>query len=126
MSFDWRNYLKLAEYLYLNIDSEAACRTGISRAYYSVLCAAKVFCLNEKILSLHETRGSQVHRNVINSLIDHQERDFVKIGKKLETLREKRNDADYDSFKKGLDKKELCITIEMSKDIFTMIEDLHA
>src|SRR5690606_6773141 len=105
MSFDWKNYLRLAEYLYSNVDSEAAYRTGISRAYYSVFCAAKLFCINEKILSQGQTKGSHVHRNVISALISHEEREFKRIGKKLETLREKRNEADYDPFKKGLDKK---------------------
>lgn len=45
MSFDWKKYLELAEYIYENSsilpDKEACYRTSVSRAYYAAFCIAR-------------------------------------------------------------------------------------
>lgn len=124
MRFEWKSFLDIAEYLQDNLENEASFRSGISRAYYSVFCSAKLFCIDEKIVTAKEVSGPQAHTVVINSLMNHAEKDFKSIGKKLQTLRLRRNEADYDSYRKGIDKKYLISTIEMSKDVFKSLDDL--
>lgn len=124
MSFDFKEYLVIAEYLHANVRSEASIRTAISRAYYSVFSAAKSFCLNEKIINTFESKGPNCHAKVIDGLVAHDDRSIKAVGKKLESLREKRNDADYDSYNKEMTTSTLSGVIYMTKDVFSRLEEL--
>jgi uncharacterized protein (UPF0332 family) len=97
MSFDWREYLELAEEL--SERSEEACwRSAISRAYYS---AFKEFSL----LSGLSFRGENSHKKLTDefknpdeSLSENLElpsNQIMTIGSILNELRMKRNEADY-------------------------------
>jgi len=95
MSFDWKNYLHLAEHLPATTcrgGVEARLRTSISRAYYAVFCQARNNLLSEgKSLS-----GMDQHQSVIAML--HESGDGLKrkIATELGRLRRNRNKADYD------------------------------
>lgn len=124
MSFDWLDYLKFAEHIHKEYNCEAAIRSGVSRSYYSIFSTAKLFCLSENLITTKESKSSKCHQTVIEVLKDHDELDFVKIGKKLETLRERRNDADYEKFSRGFDSRFLISTIELTKETFEIINSL--
>ena len=61
MSFDWAEYYVLAKRLRQE-DSEAARRTAISRAYYSVFCQARDYLLSEGVIL--STMGPSSHKQV--------------------------------------------------------------
>jgi uncharacterized protein (UPF0332 family) len=98
MSFDWKDYVHLAEDL-LNRPEESYLRSAISRAYYGVFCIAR----NRK--GHKEFAGSNVHWTVINEYKNSSDRNERNIGRILDNLRRSRNDADYNedkSIDKGL------------------------
>jgi len=91
MSFDWKEYVYLAEDL-LNRGEEACLRSSISRAYYGVYCSAR----NKKNYQHYKPRrGENIHRIVIDSYKNSKNREEQKIGKNLDQLRRSRNHADY-------------------------------
>ncbi|NIT62022.1 MAG: hypothetical protein GWN00_39260 [Aliifodinibius sp.] len=96
MSFDWRHYFELAEYMQTNADSfpdaEACYRSVISRAYYAVYCLARNFVKNVDRQDFY----SDDHQKVQNYLLQHQDRMRKRVGNQLKTLRQHRNKADYD------------------------------
>jgi hypothetical protein len=59
MTFDWYQYLALAEYLYDNCDTfpnrEACLRAAISKAYYAAFCSARNYARDFDRLVLDET-----------------------------------------------------------------------
>lgn len=88
MSFDWKDYVYLAEEL-LGRQEESALRSSISRAYYGVFCIAR----NKK--GYKNYTGSNVHLTVINAYKNSQDRNEQSIGQTLDKLRKSRNKADY-------------------------------
>ena len=68
MSFDWADYLQLAEALARNPalpgPEEAALRSAISRAYYATYCSARDLAAGRGELTL--TRLSSDHARVID------------------------------------------------------------
>ena len=98
MSFDWSDFLKLAESLAraerASSLEEAALRSAVSRAYYAAFCASRNHArdLGEIIL----TRGPRDHGIVQDHYQHSRVRDYQKIGAWLERLRDNRNCADYD------------------------------
>lgn len=125
MSFNFREYLGVAEFLLTNLDTEASIRSGISRAYYSSLNAATRLCLFERIINNLELRSGDTHKKIIDCLKNHDVREFKSIGKKIESLKIKRVDADYKPFAKDMDRKTLVYVIEMSKEIHATIDELN-
>ena len=65
-------------------------RSGISRAYYGVFCIAR----DKK--ELKNYRGPNTHWHVINQYQNSNNPKEKRIGKNLDNLRKRRNDADYD------------------------------
>ena len=88
MSFDWKDYVYLAEDL-LNRAEESYLRSSISRAYYGVFCIAR----NRK--GYKKYTGSDVHWKVINEYKNSSDKNEQDIGRILDKLRKSRNDADY-------------------------------
>lgn len=92
MSFDWEDYVYLAEDL-LSQPEESYLRSAISRAYYGVFCIAR----NRK--GYKEFAGSNVHWRVINEYKNSSDRNERNVGRVLDKLRKSRNDADYNEDK---------------------------
>lgn len=98
MSFDWGDYLKLAEALLRDPSSpgpeEASLRTAISRAYYAAFRSASNLAVSRGEIT--PSRGSGDHGLVINHFRDATDPARQKIGANLSRLRSNRNKADYD------------------------------
>ena len=91
MSFDWKDYVYLAEEL-LARAKESCLRSSISRAYYGVFCIAR----NRKGYQNYEPkRGENIHWLVINEYKISRNVCDRDIGRTLDKLRKSRNDADY-------------------------------
>ncbi len=88
MSFNWKDYVRLAEDL-LNQTEESYLRSSISRAYYGIFCIAR----NRK--GYKNYTGSNVHWEVINKYKNSKGKKEQNIGRILDKLRRSRNDADY-------------------------------
>lgn len=106
MSFDWHAYWRFAEITERNAPTfgdqmltEAALRSVISRAYYSAFhdCRQQLIRENWKIPRdhTHEFVIDRFHKYM--SADAARERNFHKVGIKLERLRDDRADADYDN-----------------------------
>lgn len=93
MSFNWQDFLKIAEEL-MNTSEEAKLRTATSRAYYAVFCPAR----NKK--GYKGYKKGDIHQKVISLYKRSNIQDESFIGKTLDELRRERNDADYDENKK--------------------------
>lgn len=93
MSFDWKDYVCLAEEL-LNRDEESCLRSAISRAYYGTFCVAR----NRK--GYQSYKGGDVHLKVINAYKFSANGNDRDIGRLLDKLRRSRNEADYNENKR--------------------------
>jgi len=80
MTFDWTEYLKLANELAKRND-EASLRSSISRAYYGV------FCIARNILGYKNYKGKDVHQKVIDKLKQNGSEFPKKLGQYLDELR---------------------------------------
>ncbi len=96
MSFDWSDYLKLANELAprpINAATqEAKLRCAISRAYYANYCKARNHLRDNEgqVIPAHDA-----HRYVIDILLNSTERKRRDLGKDLNRLRIDRIKADY-------------------------------
>jgi len=97
MSFDWSQYLNLAQKLagqeVTAPGREAELRCAISRAYYAVFCSAKNHLRDREHLSIPRAR---VHSYVIDQFKDSPDSARIQLGQDLDRLRWDRNKADYD------------------------------
>ncbi len=104
MSFDWKDYTKLAEKLYNEVNKnsmeEAYNRSVISRAYYGVFCLSRNKAGLEFYIPRRNTNDPGVHRKVINHYKNSSKLEEKQAGKILDELRIMRNKADYDGQKK--------------------------
>ena len=94
MAFDWSEYLTLAHELARRPGEEAALRSAISRAYYSVYHRAGIRLRQNKVPILPDPLG--LHQRQWKVYTDHPDRRCKKIGYDGDRLRESRNRADYD------------------------------
>lgn len=117
MSFNWEEYLTLAETL-SNNPQESYLRSAISRAYYSVFCIAR----NRTGFKNH--RESNVHFVVINKLKSHPDTRIKKIGKNIDELRRYRNEADYNEDRQ-IDKELTNRAIILAQNAFQLISRLR-
>jgi uncharacterized protein (UPF0332 family) len=96
VSFDWSDYLKLANELAPSPISaatqEAKLRCAISRAYYANYCKARNHLRDKEgqVIPAHDA-----HRYVINALLTSSKRKRKDLGKDLNRLRVDRIKADY-------------------------------
>ena len=96
MSFDWLEYLHLAQNLAgqtIVISEQAKLRSAISRAYYAAFHQAKRFLENKEHLTIPL---QNVHKFVINQFQNYPDPVRQKIGNRLQVLRGYRNQADYE------------------------------
>jgi len=96
MTFDWSEYLILAQHLMgatAAPSDEALQRCGISRAYYAAFWKARLALDAESPRNPIPNGGA--HTQVIRVLQDSTRRDRRKIGIDLERLKEQRIEADY-------------------------------
>ena len=98
MSFDWREYLVLAEALLQARTSlaqeEACCRAAVSRAYYAVYGVARNRARDQDGLQLPAT--GDAHQRVITHYRQGPSALHRAVGNNLRRLRRVRNRADYD------------------------------
>jgi len=98
MTYDWSEFLTLAEGLFSAPDSpgppEAAFRTAASRAYYSAFHSALTLACREGYQAGYMKDD---HRGVPAHFRDSRHRDALrsKIATELDRLRDFRNEADY-------------------------------
>lgn len=114
MSFNWRDYVYLAEEL-LNQEEESCLRSSISRAYYGVFCIAR----NKKSYRNYKLKeGESMHWVVINAYKNSSDANEQNIGRILDKLRKSRNDADYDE-SRSIDKNLAERMVISAKQILT-------
>lgn len=99
MSFDWSEYLDLAQQLTGSsttsvVGAEARSRAAISRAYYAAFCKSRNH-LRDVDGKTIPTSGDS-HRIVKADLKNSSDATRQSIGKNLDRLRIERNKADYD------------------------------
>ncbi len=96
MSFDWLEYLQLAEELLAKStilpNDESKIRSAVSRAYYAAFNQAKLFLETKDRLTIPHYN---VHQYVIYQLKNSSDTRRKKIGNRLFVLRDYRNQADY-------------------------------
>ncbi len=98
MSFDWSEYLKLAQDLtgqaVGSASQEAKQRAAISRAYYAAFCKGRNYLRDvDKLLV---PSGGRAHQYVREQFKKNTDRFRKRIGYNLDRLRSDRNKADYD------------------------------
>jgi uncharacterized protein (UPF0332 family) len=126
MTFDWYQYLVLAEYLYDNRDTfpdrEACLRAAISKAYYAAFCSARNCARDFDRLVLDES--AQDHGSVKKHYIRAPDPKNRQVGNSLDRLRDLRNQADYsDSIEKL---EELAkAAISQSKQVHTLLKQIY-
>lgn len=80
-----------------NSGNEADRRTAVSRAYYGAFHVARRFLIDCGIyFSQKETYAAEIHRKVQYCLSECGYSDAVKASGHLRSLRDRRNEADYD------------------------------
>lgn len=101
MTFDWREYLKLAQYLQGDSEhsftKEAASRCAVSRAYYAAFCFARNYARDKQAFVL--TGTAQDHALLRKHF---QQRKMSEVANQLSELRQWRNFCDYDDTVKNL------------------------
>lgn len=89
MVFDWKEYLNLARSL--QTQGEASLRTAVSRSYYAAFCYSRNYARDhQKFYPSYETSD---HFSVRDHFQRHGKPD---IARRLQRLREWRNECDYD------------------------------
>jgi uncharacterized protein (UPF0332 family) len=98
MSFNWADFLTLADVLVRQRDTlaaeEACLRTAMSRAYYSAFGTACNFVTAKREFSL--TRTGKDHRRLIDHFKNSPDRDRKQIGNWLDRVFDNRKRADYE------------------------------
>jgi uncharacterized protein (UPF0332 family) len=126
MTFDWYQYLVLAEYLYDNRDTfpdrEACLRAAISKAYYAAFCSARNYARDCDRLVLDES--AQDHGSVKKHYIRAPDPKNRQVGNSLDRLRDSRNQADYSD---SIDKLEELAkaAISQSKQVHTLLKQIY-
>lgn len=130
-NFDWKEFLNIAKENFAHVSNlkqvemndEALCRIGISRAYYAAFHQAAA-------LVDFETQTGGTHEKVIHALKSSDIKTLRQIGNNLNALRKMRVQADYDSARyppRGLDCNavlELQLAIDYAETIFRKIAAL--
>ena len=103
MSFDWTDFLTLADALVRDPNSpgpeEASLRSAISRAYYAAFCVARNFGRDKGEFT--PTQTGRDHWLVMNHFRSSPNRNRRKIGLDLGRLYDNRTNADYDDILSG-------------------------
>jgi uncharacterized protein (UPF0332 family) len=124
MSFDWSEYLTLAQELAGELvlsNEEAKSRSAISRAYFSAYCIARNFLRDKEGYRIPEDSDahSLVRDLFVKSYVGHRRR----IGQNLERLRLDRNKADYDDIFTGLPSS-VTVALNLAKWVISTLSTL--
>lgn len=126
MSFNWADFLTLAEALLRDPNSPgpegASLRSAISRAYYAAFRVARNFGRDRGEFIPAET--GQDHRIVQNHFKSSPERTRKKIGVNLQRLYDYRNNADYDDVLTGNPISLAQSSVAMARDVLNMLKSL--
>ncbi len=126
MTFDWYQYLVLAEHLYDNRDTfpdrEACLRAAISKAYYAAFCLARNYARDFDRLVLDES--AQDHGSVKKHYIRAPDPKNRQVGNLLDRLRDSRNQADYSDTIDKLDELAKAV-ISQSKQVHTLLKQIY-
>jgi uncharacterized protein (UPF0332 family) len=122
MSFDWSDFLPLADALTAadwDVNREASLRTAISRAYYAAFGMAR-----RRVRSVRATRQSAAEHGEVASFYATR---YGELGEEVATvlgrLRYRRNAADYDDDLAGVEN--LCsLSIEDAHNLLTLLATL--
>ncbi len=128
MSFDWIQYLYLAEELRkesvsssLSL-SEARFRSAISRSYYAAFCGARNFLRDFRKEVIPSTPAAhRIVREIFENSINERE---LSVAADLERLRIDRNRVDYNDKVGGLDSMS-DFAIKLSQSVFGNIRALQ-
>jgi hypothetical protein len=126
MSFDWADYLKLAEALARDPNApgpaEASLRTAISRAYYAAYRSALNLAVKRGELAVAGLASD--HTLVINHFRDASDRTRQKIGANLSRLRGNRNKAGYDDVLTGQPAAIAHSSVAFARNVLTALSSL--
>ena len=130
MTFDWSEYLELAQELAGDAASspnkDAKLRSAISRAYYAAFCKARNHLRDidrdQKLLA-NPPKVKNVHKYVRNQFEHSSDRSRKKIGTDLNRLRLRRNDADYKDVVSGLSQLST-VSLKTTHDIISALNTL--
>lgn len=120
--FDWREYLGFAESV-KDFNTDAANRAGISRSYYAVFGHAKMFCVNNYLLKMHEITKHDAHSRITKTLIDADDVELEEIGHRIKVLKIRREEADYQAYCENIDNEYLLDTIRRARKVLELIAD---
>jgi uncharacterized protein (UPF0332 family) len=95
MSFDWNEYLRLAQRLG-GLADDAASRSAVSRAYYSAFHAASLSVNSNKITTNPKYERDR-HLRIWNIYMDSSNKECRRIGNRGQRLKAERQYADYDA-----------------------------
>ncbi|RLF70868.1 MAG: hypothetical protein DRN55_08060 [Thermoplasmata archaeon] len=127
-SFNWMEYLTLAEYITgfgsREPSREALCRSAISRAYYSVLCYSRNYLLRAGELIPEELTSGSSHEVIIQRWIKGRDKMWRKVGVDLNRLRRYRKRADYEDEYNNIE-RELHLSLKYARRIFEILESLE-
>lgn len=125
MTFDWSEYLKLAQELagqtVSPVNKEAKLRSSVSRAYYAAFCKARNYLRD--IEGCPIPSGPEIHGYVCNKFKRSPNKLGRKIGWRLDQLRTSRNRVDYDDSVTGLLPKAK-ISLKSTQDIIDTLSSL--
>ena len=122
MTFDWSEYLKLAQELagqtVSPANEEAKLRSSVSRAYYAAFCKARNYLRDIEGRSIPST--PEAHRYVRDKFKNSPDRLRRKIGDGLDRLRIRRNRVDYEDSVTGLPSMAI-MSLKLTQDIISML-----
>jgi uncharacterized protein (UPF0332 family) len=126
MSFDWSDYLRLAESLVADPIApgprEAALRAAISRAYYAAFCSARNLAKSRGEIVL--TQLASEHALVIAHFRGSPEPVRRRIGADLSRLRKYRNNADYDDWLADAPLARARLSVSTARNILAALSSL--
>lgn len=123
MTFDWLEYLRLAQELAGQVVSppnqEAKLRSSVSRAYYAAFCMARNYLRDIEGYSI--PLGVEAHTYVRDEFKRSSDRVRRKIGNNLDRLRIYRNEVDYDDSVTGLSST-VTMTLMLAQQVTSMLK----
>lgn len=126
MSFEWREYLVLANDLYSSCttfsNEEACLRAATSRSYYAAFCTARNVARDKEGLTLTNTGGD--HGIVSRFYKNASDRERKKVGVLLSRLKNYRGNADYVDALPGL-LSDTEATLSLSDQVISLLEKIH-
>nr|QNO49891.1 hypothetical protein GKKIKBAN_00005 [Methanosarcinales archaeon ANME-2c ERB4] len=129
MTFDWSEYLNLAQELagdaVSSPNEEAKLRSSVSRAYYAPFCKARNHLRDidgDQILSVDPPKVN-VHTYVRNQFKNSSDKSRKKMGTDLNRLRLRRNKADYKDVVSGLSQLST-VSLKTTYDIISALNTL--